>query len=162
MFCLSTRCAFCVLDKSRLCPILCSCGTVSPVFAADHCQLDLSSQPVTAQREIAMVTGDRFDYRNYHTVANCVNPGCRNAEPHPETQVFLRLLNLNHEASFRGNSPLNQQERSLEMWNSWIPTRRGIFSATYTALTWWHDSSLLHQLLQLILAGVMRGSGMVC
>lgn len=126
MFCLSTHCAFCVLDKLRLCPISCSCETVSPLFAADHCQLDLSSR--TGDCALRDCHGNRgpVDYRNYHTVANCVNPGCRNAEPHPETQVFLRLLNLNHEAPFRGNSPLKQQEHSLEMWNSWIPTRRGV------------------------------------
>lgn len=105
------------------------------------------------------------DYRNYHTVANCVNPGCRNAEPHPEKQVFLRLLNLNHEASFRGNSPLKQQEHSLEMWNSWIPTRRGILQWLTQRL---HRDMTLPYCISCCMwvvvdfGGVMRGSGLGC
>lgn len=107
-------------------PILCSCGTVSLCVRSWWLSARLI-QP-TGDCAVRDCHGNRglVDYRNYHTVANCVNPACRNAEAHPETQVFLRLLNLNHGASFRGNSPLKRQEHSLETWNSWIPTRRGI------------------------------------
>lgn len=100
------------------------------------------------------------DYRNYHTVANCVNPGCRNAEPHPETQVFLAAVGPEPRSIFQRENSRNNHLKCETL--GFLPDG-GFCSdlhSTYMVTWLFLTASAVACELQSILSGVMRGSGL--